>query len=237
MESGKVAMITGATAGIGKSIALAFAEKGVHIAACARTQEDLEALKKELETLKPGIEVLVQSVNVRHKHEIEGFVDAVREKWGRLDILVNNAGIFLPGSILDEEDGNFEKTMETNLYSSYYASRAAVPLMKTGEPKHIFNMCSIASITAYANGGSYAISKWGQLGFNQCLREELKEENIKVTALLPGATWSRSWKDADFPEERLMQPEDIAKMVVAAWQLPPNATVEEIIIRPQLGDL
>ena len=98
-------------------------------------------------------------------------------------------------------------------------------------------MCSIASITAYANGGSYAISKWGQLGFNQCLREELKEENIKVTAILPGATWSRSWKDADFPEERLMNADDIAKMVLSAWKLPPNATVEEIIIRPQLGDL
>lgn len=237
MESRKVVAVTGATAGIGKAISLAFAKEGCHIAACARTEEDLDKLENEITEVNTDVDVLTQSVNVRKKGEVNAFIEAIKERWNRLDILVNNAGIFIPGSLLEEEEGNLEKTVETNLYSSYYATRAAVPLMKTGEPKHIFNMCSIASITAYDNGGSYAISKWAQLGFNNCLREELKEENIKVTALLPGATWSRSWEGAEFPEYRLMQPEDIADMVVSAWKLPPNATVEEIRIRPQLGDI
>ena len=98
-------------------------------------------------------------------------------------------------------------------------------------------MCSTASTSAYTNGGSYSISKYALLGFTKNLRQELKTEGIKVTAIMPGATWSDSWAGFDAPEERLMQARDIAEAVVAALRMSAAAVVEEIVLRPQLGDL
>ena len=112
-----------------------------------------------------------------------------------------------------------------------------VPFMKSSTKPHIFNMCSIASITAYPNGGSYGISKFALLGYTKVLRQELKEQNIKVTAIMPGATWSDSWAGVELPYERLMEAKDIAESVWAAYNLGKSAVVEEIVIRPQLGDL
>jgi short-subunit dehydrogenase len=109
--------------------------------------------------------------------------------------------------------------------------------MKTLKSGHIFNMCSIASIKAYANGGSYAISKFALLGFSKCLREELKSFGIRVTAILPGATMTASWDGIDLPESRFMKVEDVADSVYAAYSLSTRSVVEEIIIRPQLGDI
>jgi short-subunit dehydrogenase len=102
---------------------------------------------------------------------------------------------------------------------------------------HIFSIGSIAGLTAYANGGSYAISKWAMLGFTKCLREELKNYNIKVTSVLPGATYTASWEGVDIPEERFMKAADVAESVWGAYNLSPYSVVEEIVIRPQLGDL
>ncbi len=237
MENIKVIAITGATAGIGKAIAYRFAQEGWALALTARTMSDLKEIARDIREKYPKSEVLIHSVDVRKREELKDFISRIDEKWSRLDVLVNNAGVFIPGSLLEEEEGNLELMMETNLYSAYYGTRAAMALLQKSKPAHIFNMCSIASITAYPNGGSYAISKWAQLGWNNCLRAELKDKDIKVTAILPGATWSRSWEGADLPADRLMDPEHVAEMVYAAWDLPPKSTVEEIIIRPQEGDL
>ena len=98
-------------------------------------------------------------------------------------------------------------------------------------------MCSVASIKAYPNGGSYAISKFALLGFTKCLREELKDKGVKVTAILPGATWSDSWAGVDLPQERLMPASDIADIIWGTYVLSDVAVVEELLIRPQLGDL
>jgi len=98
-------------------------------------------------------------------------------------------------------------------------------------------MCSIASITAYAHGGSYSVSKFGMLGFSKSLREELKPHGIRVISVLPGATFTRSWEGADVPEERMMPAEDIAELVWTACSLGPRTVVEEIVVRPHLGDL
>jgi short-subunit dehydrogenase len=102
---------------------------------------------------------------------------------------------------------------------------------------HIFNMCSVASLKAYPQGGSYSISKYALLGFNDNLREETKNKGIKVTAILPGATWSDSWQGVDLPHDRLMEAHDIAIAVKAAIDMSPAAVIENILLRPQLGDL
>jgi short-subunit dehydrogenase len=121
--------------------------------------------------------------------------EAVSNGSGKVDILINNAGIFTPGSIYNEEDGLLQSMIETNVYSAYHLTRCLVPKMIEAKQGHIFNMCSIASLNAYANGGSYSISKFALLGFSKNLREELKPHHIKVTAVSPGAVMSDSWGD------------------------------------------
>jgi len=228
-------IVTGATKGIGRAIAEAFAKEGADLAVCARTAADLDAFKADFNTKYPAIEVFTQTVDMSNKAAVLQFAADVKSKWGQINVLVNNAGLFIPGEVSKEEDGALEKMIETNLYSAYHLTRAILPSIES--KGHIFNMCSIASVIAYPNGGSYSISKFALLGFSKVLREELKEQEIKVTAILPGATWSASWAGVDLPESRLMQATDIANAVVGAWKMSPSAVVEEIIIRPQLGDL
>ncbi len=127
--------------------------------------------------------------------------------------------------------------MEVNLYSAYHLTRALLPLMMESRQGHIFNMCSIASHNAYANGGAYSISKFALLGFSKNLREEMKPYGIKVTAVSPGATMTHSWEGAGVDPNRIMEAKDIAEMVYAASRLSPMAVVEDIVLRPQLGDL
>ena len=109
--------------------------------------------------------------------------------------------------------------------------------MKRLKKGYIFNMCSIASIKAYANGGSYGISKFALYGMTKVLREELKEFNIKVTAVLPGATLTASWEGVDLPEERFIKVEDIAELIWTTYRLSDRTVVEDLVIRPQLGDI
>ena len=151
--------------------------------------------------------------------------------------MINNAGSFLPGNIHTEKEGVFEKMLQTNLHSAYYLTRTVLPKMMEAKNGHIFNMCSIASLAAYENGGSYSISKFALLGFTKNLRQELKSYNIKVTAVIPGAVYTDSWSTTDIRPERIMEVDDVANMVYAASLLSPQACVEEILLRPQLGDL
>ena len=124
-----------------------------------------------------------------------------------------------------------------NLYSAYYVTRGLLPSMMKKRSGHIFNMCSIASLKAYSNGGSYSISKFALMGLTKNLREELKPYNIKVTAVYPGAVYTASWEGSGIDPARIMEVNDIAEMIYAASLLSPQACVEDIVIRPQQGDL
>ena len=138
---------------------------------------------------------------------------------------------------MEEADGILEQTIHTNLYSAYYLTKKLVPKMITQKNGFVFNMCSVASLKAYENGGSYSISKFALLGFSKTLREELKPHNIKVTSVMPGATLTDSWNGTDLPESRFSKPEDIAELVYTITQLSAFSVVEDIVIRPQLGDI
>lgn len=230
-------IVTGATKGIGKAVTEAFAAEGFDLALCSRTLKDLADFKSELKAKHPEIEVLIKATDMSKKQEVIDFAEFVKSKWSQVDVLVNNAGVFFPGEILKEDDGILETMTETNLYSAYYLTRSVVPIMLPQKSGHIFNMCSIASLIAYPNGGAYSITKFALLGFSKVLREELKEKGIRVTSIMPGATWSNSWAGVDLPKERLMEAEDIASAILNAWKMGPSAVVEEVIIRPQLGDL
>jgi len=232
------AIITGATKGIGYAIAEIFAQKGISVCVCSRNTEDIDKMKVDFEDRFPDISFHGFKCDVSERESINTFLNEAKEAFNnQVDILVNNAGVFLPGETLKEEEGHLEKMIETNLYSAYHVSRAIVPLMEKAKNGYIINMCSIASKIAYPNGGSYSISKFALLGFSKVLREELKDKGIKVSAILPGATWSNSWANVDLPHERLMEASDIAKVVYNITQLSGAAVLEEVTIRPQLGDL
>ncbi len=237
-------VITGASKGLGKAIAEAFAKDEQQHAffLCSRTAADLETAAGDLQERFPDNRFYTKTCDVSDKTSLQQLVTWIHGYTTNIDILVNNAGIYLPGSAYGEDDGMLEKLMEVNLYSAYHLSRMILPGMITENPStgsggHIFNICSIASINAYPNGGAYSISKFALYGFSKNLREEMKPHGIKVTHVLPGAAYTDSWSGSGVDPKRIMEAADVAQMIHAAAQLSPQACVEEIILRPQLGDL
>ena len=235
-------IITGASKGIGKAIATAFAAEGAVLFLCARNEVTLYHTVAELQTSHPTAIIHARPVDMSVKEEAQAFGEWILETVkntvsGKVDILVNNAGTFSPGSIYNEAEGLLENMMATNLYSAYHITRRLVPAMIEAKQGLIINMCSIASLQAYSNGGSYSITKFALMGFNKNLREELKPHHIKVMAIYPGAVMTDSWGDFDNSAKRIMEASDIAMMVLAASKLSPQAVVEDIILRPLLGDL
>lgn len=229
-------VITGASKGIGKAIAEHFAKTGADLFLCSRNMDKTLHWQQDLME-QYNTSIMSHNADLGVEEEVKLFGKKVLEAFGKVDILVNNAGIFEPGSIHQEPEGQLEKVMSVNLYAAYHLTRILVPQMISQKSGHIFNICSIAALQAYPNGGSYSISKWALLGFNNNLREELKPHGVKVTAVHPGATMTGSWEGFNIDPARIMESGDIASMVIAAAQLSPQACVEEILIRPQLGDL
>lgn len=230
-------IITGGTKGIGRCLVLKFASNGFDIATCARNQSELDSLKKIVESNYPTIKIFLLKCDISKKDEIINFGKLAIIELGTVDVLINNAGIFIQGSISKEEEDVFEKQINTNLASAYHLTRTILPGMISTQNGYIFNMCSTASITAYTNGGSYCISKFGLLGFSKVLREEMKEYNIRVSSVMPGATLTASWEGTELPSERFINPEDVANLIYNFYETPVTMNIEEIIIRPLKGDI
>jgi len=230
-------IITGATKGIGYAIAEQFAAAGYNLIVCARSKEDLEKMEKEFSARFPSVSIYVKVADVGDSNQVKDFGRWILESGFTPDIVINNAGYFVPGSVYNEKEGTLQKMMEVNLNSAYHLTRSLLPAMTERKKGHIFTICSIASFQPLANVGSYGISKFALLGFTKHLREEMKPYGIKVTAVIPGATYTPSWEGSGINLERILQADDVAKMVFACSQLSLQAVVEEIVIRPELGDL
>jgi short-subunit dehydrogenase len=231
------AIITGASQGMGKVIADKLLAEGFSIAACARNYKKLQALKDAWRTQYPTALIKVYEADLSNKEVVATFAEKVLADFPVIDMLVNNAGQYLPGNLADEPDGLLETLIKVNLYSAYELTRKILPAMISKKAGHIFNMCSVASLKAYPNGGAYSISKYALLGFSENLREELRAYNIKVTAICPGATYTPSWEGTGVAPERIMEAGDVANMLYNAYALSPQANVDTIIMRPVKGDL
>jgi short-subunit dehydrogenase len=230
-------VITGASKGFGKAIAEIFAANGHQLFICSRNEVALYKAMEELLTQYPDVKVKAKARDLSKKGEVQEFGQWILDNGYAVDVLVNNAGSFIPGSVYNEPNNALEDMMAINTYSAYHLTRMLLPGMMKRKSGHIFNMCSIASLQAYKNGGAYSISKFALLGFSKNLREEMKPHGIKVTAVLPGAAYTDSWSGSGIDPKRIMEATDIAKMIYAASQLSPQACVEDIVLRPQLGDL
>jgi NADP-dependent 3-hydroxy acid dehydrogenase YdfG len=230
-------VISGASKGIGRAIAIAFAKKGHNIIACARNENNLIALKNELLAINPSIACHYFVADLSQKNQVKSFVSFILSNTNAIDVLVNNAGVFLLGNIYDEDDENLETMINTNLYSAYYLTKGLLPSMMSNKKGHIFNISSIAGANAYKNGSSYSISKFAMQGLTKSLRNEMKDFGIRVTGVLPGATLTDSWAGVDLPEERFIDPNDVAQTIVDIYNLSDRTVVEEIVLRPQLGDI
>lgn len=235
-DGGKNVLITGASKGIGKAVSEIFATNGYDLFLSSRSEVALYKAMEELQTKYPSVSIKAKPFDLSNKQQAKDLGDWCLE-YAVPDILVNNAGLFEPGSVYNEPDGNLESQFAINVSGAYHLTRAILPKMMIRRSGHIFNLCSIASLHAYKNGGAYSISKFAIYGFSKNLREEMKPYNIKVTSVLPGAAHTDSWAGFDNSSKRIMEAEDIAKMIYASTQLSEAACVEEIVIRPQLGDL
>jgi NADP-dependent 3-hydroxy acid dehydrogenase YdfG len=233
----KTAIITGASKGIGKAIAEIFVENNFNVAICARNENELTNTAAELQKINPKAKIFAAVCDVSKKNQVLAFGQSCLTEFSKIDVLVNNAGVYLPGQVHEEEDGTLEKLIETNLYSAYYMNKAIVPSMKANRGGHVFNICSIASLDALPNGGSYSISKFAMLGMGKALRNEMKPHSVRVTNIMPGATLTSSFDGIELPEERFMRPSDVAKSLFDIYNLSDRTVVEDIVLRPQLGDL
>ena len=240
MKSTKnLVVVTGGSKGIGRALVERFVRAGYPVATCARSAADLATLQTAVKHNVPGAVLHTLPVDLSKAADCAHFTRFVLGLGLAVEVLVNNAGAFLPGRLQDEPaDGSQLRIMlEANLLSAYDVTLALLPTLIGQGHGHIFMMCSTASITAYPTGGSYGIAKHALYGFTRNLRAELKEQNVRVTAVLPGATLTASWEGVDLPAERFIRAEDVAEAIFSAFSLSPQAVVEELLIRPQLGDL
>jgi len=224
------ALITGATKGIGRAIAIKLWENGYDLVLAARNAKELEIMRNEL--LITGRTIAVYPVDFSVKESVYQFLNQADAEAGFIDVLVNNVGTFLPGSMLDEDDETFEKQQNLNVNAGYYTSKFLGKKMRAAGRGHIFNICSVASKAPVKNGGSYSVTKAAMLSLNHVLRQELAPHNVKVTAFLPGSTKTSSWEGTTIPDEKFVQPADIAETLFTILNLSKGVNVDEVLITP-----
>ena len=232
-------VITGASRGIGKAILEKFAgdQKAHHFFICARNKASLRTTEKELQDRYPASTIYSYPCDIGKKEEVKAFGAWILAKTQRIDILVNNAGPFVPGNVSEEEEGALELMMNAHLFGAYHLTRALLPVMMREKSGYIINICSIAALQAYPNGGAYSIAKFALAGFTKNLRHEMKPHGVKVIGVYPGAVYTDSWSEGGIDPQRIMTVDDIATLIHTATRLSPQACLEDLVIRPQLGDL
>ena len=233
----KNAIITAATKGMGRSIAIAFAKIGVNLAICSRNSDDLAAFKRELSTINPTIKIFTSVTDCSVKQQVQQFAAAAQKELGFISIIVNNVGMYEYSSILDDKEETFEKHVNTNLMPAYELYRYFGKAMVAAYEGHIFTICSVASLSPIAEAGSYSVTKYALLGLSKVMRQEMQAHGVKVTAIIPGSTLTDSWKGMEVDKDKMVLPEDIASAVINIYRMSAGANVDEIIIKPAYGQL
>jgi NADP-dependent 3-hydroxy acid dehydrogenase YdfG len=239
--AGKVAIVTGASAGIGKATAISLAAEGAKVAIVARRSDRLEALAQQITAA--GGEALAIVTDITDDTKIPTIVDKTKTTWGQIDILVNNAGIALTGEIANADPADWRRMIDLNLLALMNLTHAVLPILQTQGSGHIVNVSSVAGRTIRVGIGGYNVSKWGVNAFSEALRQEVSQHNIRVTVIEPGMVnteidehisdaiakqRSQELRNSITP----LESDDIASAIVYAVTQPSRVNVNEILIRP-----
>ena len=232
-----VILVTGASQGIGAAIAKVFAKeiKGARLALVARNARNLAATARAC--AKAGATVETFPCDVADEGAVFALHAAVAKRFGAVDVLINNAGVFEAAPFVDTKVADFDRIVAANLRSAFLVTRAFVPAMIAKKHGDVFFMSSIAGLGAYPNSAAYCAAKFGVTGLAAVLRAETRAHGVRVCCVHPGATWSPSWSASGVAEERIMPAADVARAFLDVYRLGRNTVVEEIVLRPQLGDL
>ncbi len=237
----QVALITGASSGIGEATARALAARGMRVAVAARRGDRLETLVKHIR--EDGGQAIALTTDVTDEEQARTMVHQAQQQWGRLDILVNNAGLMLLGPIAGANTTDWRRMVETNVMGLLYTTHAALPIMKAQASGHIVNISSLAGRIARAGSGVYNVTKWGVVAFSEALRQECVKDHIRVTVIEPGVVATDLASHITHPAAREtalhrieeiapLQSVDIANAIVYAVTQPVHVNVNEILIRP-----
>jgi NADP-dependent 3-hydroxy acid dehydrogenase YdfG len=238
---GKVAIVTGASSGIGEATALALAAQGAHVAVAARRAERLETLTKRI--MESGGQAISIVADVADEAQTREMVRKTNAELGRVDILVNNAGVMLLGAIDGADTEDWRRMINVNVLGLMYATHAVLPIMKQQGEGHIVNISSVAGRIARAGTGVYNATKWGVCAFSESLRQEVYKHKIRVTIIEPGLVATelpqhitnpaaKERAEAFYQSMTILESEDIAAAIVYAVTQPPHVNVNEILIRP-----
>ena len=236
-KSGPLVLITGASQGIGAAIARTFAKetRDVRLALVARNVKNLQVVARACAKL--GAKTEAFECDVSNEASVALMAEAVAKQFGAVDVLINNAGGFTMAPFVETKVDEFDRMIAVNLRSVFLVTQAFLPAMLKRKSGDIFFMSSIAGLGAYPQAAAYCAAKFGVTGLAQVLRAETREHGIRVCCIHPGATWSPSWEKSGVKPGRIMPAEDIARAILDVHRLSRRTVVEEIILRPQRGDV
>jgi 3-oxoacyl-[acyl-carrier protein] reductase len=230
MVAGKVALVTGASRGIGLAIAQRLGRMGARVSICARDPARLDEATSRLRN--EGIETFAAEIDVTRPDQVTSLVRATEQKFGPIDILVNNAGTGAFGPFQEFGEEEWNRVLDTNLKAAFLLSRAVAPQMIRRQTGHIINISSLAGKNTFAGGAIYCASKWGLMGLTGAMAEDLRAHGIRVSAICPGSVATefpgRGGKNA----EKILQPEDVAHAVAALVTQSDGSFISEVHLRP-----
>ena len=228
--SGQVALVTGASRGIGLAIARRLGQMGARVAICALGEDALRTAAEQLRGL--GIETFAHRADVSVEADVSALVHQTTETLGEIDILVNNAGIGIFGPLQQLAPTDWDRVMDTNLKSVFLCSRAVAPQMIRRRTGHIINISSLAGKNAFAGGGVYCASKWGLQGLTACMAEDLRAHGIRVSAVCPGSVDTQFSPHSGKDPAKMLQADDVAHAVALLVTQAPQSFISEILLRP-----
>jgi 3-oxoacyl-[acyl-carrier protein] reductase len=227
---GKVALVTGASRGIGLAIARTLGRMGAKLSLCARDAKRLATVASEFERAR--IAVLTIPADVTRPADLASLVQKTEESFGPIEVLVNNAGIGYFAAVQEAAEANWDAVLDTNLKAVFLLSRIVAPGMIRRRSGHIINIVSLAGKNAFAGGSIYCASKWGLLGLTQCMAEDLRAYGIRVSAICPGSVATDFSPHSAKSVEKMLQPEDVAHAVEMILTQAPQSFISEVLLRP-----